>query len=141
MHSNHTTAPPSKNSEVEFENPMTYALIVSTICLVVMKMQKSKVEIGRIFRNSLYGQYYIGNERIDQSVVEVADQNPNYRRGKDEVNETVIQDANPQYLKKDTVNDNTAAGEIEDDDNNSEDNNMNEPIEDDDGYARLPIRT
>ena len=82
-----------------------------------------------------YGQYYIGNARIDQNVVEVADQNPNYRMGKDEVNEIVLQDTNPQYGPVDDNNEHCATVDLEDDDN------MNEPIEDDDGYARLPIRT
>ena len=142
--SKQTTAPPHKNSEEEFQNysPMTYALIASTVCLiclviavVITKIKTPKVEIGRIFRNSFYGRYYIENERIDQNVVEIADQNPNYRRNNDDINETVFQDVNQKYGSENDNNDQCETAELEDDDYN-----MSEPIVDDDGYARLPIR-
>ena len=93
------------------------------------------MEIGRIFRNSFYGRYYIENERIDQNVVEIADQNPNYRRNNDDINETVFQDVNQKYGSEKDNNDQCETAELEDDDYN-----MSEPIVDDDGYARLPIR-
>jgi len=66
---------------------------VLAICIIVTRM-RTKPEVGTIFRNPLYGLYYIGDKRIDQSVVEVKDTNNMYNADNSEV---TIEDANPDY--------------------------------------------
>ena len=104
-----TTDPPTEETDDESTGASTntYALafcifiiVCLAVALAITRITTPRVEIGRVFRNSLYRQYYIGDQRIDLGVVEAADRNPNYSRDNDDTNETVIEDANPHYARK-----------------------------------------
>ena len=87
-------------------------LILLVIGIVITRMW-DKPEVGNIFQNPLYGLYFMGNDRIDESVVEVVDRNNMYHA--DDTKAT-IEDANPQYagasrtINKDTNLPNAGTG-------------------------------
>ena len=66
---------------------------ILAICIIIMRI-RTKPEVGTIFRNPLYGLYYVGDSRIDESVVEVEDTNNMYNADHSEV---TIRDHNPHY--------------------------------------------
>ena len=83
----------------------------------------AKPEVGTVSRNPLYGLYYMEDDRIDESVVEVVDRNNMYQADDDEA---TIEDANPQYV---------GASLVTNEDTNPQ--SGDKMAVDDEGYARV----
>ena len=74
---------------------LLFVIIGLGIALAITLYQKAP-EVGTVFRNALYGLYYMGDQRIDDNVAEVIDENPTYNRDSGNIR-SVIQDKNLQY--------------------------------------------
>ena len=74
---------------------LLFVIIGLGIALAITLYQKAP-EVGTVFRNALYGLYYMGDQRIDDNVAEVIDENPTYNSHSGNI-KSVIHDKNPQY--------------------------------------------
>ena len=101
-------------------------LLLLVIGIVITKM-RAKPEVGTIFRNPIYGLYYIEDNRIDESVVEIVDRNNMYHADN---NEATIEDANPQYAGTSRATNEDANPEYATD-------SAEVMVVDDQGYARV----
>ena len=101
---------------------MSVLIVVIAITIIIM-WKRTNTEVGRVFRNSLYGLYYKDDVRIDEGVVEMRERNVEYGADTDndeddKATSTAVTERNPNYE--------TVAVKAD--------------IEDDDGYARLPLK-
>ena len=78
-----------------------FSFLLLILCITIL-ITRRKREKGKVFRNRLYGHYYIGNDRIDQGVVEIVDRNKDYNTT-DKDNGATIIDRNPHYANASLV--------------------------------------